>query len=446
MTPNTPDTSGIKFGPFWITPGISKANFLVMLVVGGCVVMMSAFPGLIQPLLFANMGIPEDEQGILTANLSVLNDVIALSIMTVVGALSDRTGRRIIIVCGFLILGTGLAIFPHATGLTQLYLFKGIIGFGMGITSTTMLAIVQDYPQNVSRGKVTGISSVFSAFGVLFASMVLLQFPEYFRSQGLDGDTALIFTFMIAAGIGGIAMVIAWFGLYKGLPDPEHRTKSVFDGIDTAIKASRKNPRLMLSYLAAFTTRGDFAVINMYFSLWFMTAGLAQGLPAEEVVAKAGMYFGVLNISVLIWAPIFGFIIDKFNRVSAVCFGLTIAGLGYTAMGMVDNPLDPMAIIPACIILGMGESSAIVSCGSLVGQESPPKIRGSVVGFYSLCGTFGIMVLTYTSGILFDTFSPSAPFLFMGVVNILVVLIALWVRFRFGTINYNDLPDPETVK
>lgn len=427
---NNANEEGIKFGPLWLSRGITKKNVSVMFFMGWAAVMISAFPGIFQPLLMKSMGIDPSIQGTLTANIAVLNDVIGILIMTGIGALSDRTGRRIVLVAGFFVISIGIAIFPTAETITQLYLFRIIVAVGMGTLSTIMIAIVQDYTQDRSRGTMTGINSIFSGFGVLFVSLVLLQFPQYFSSIGIDSPTNLIYTCFIAGGIALLAGVIGWLGLSPQLPEPENRTKSMFEGLSDAWEESKRNPRIRLSYIAAFCARGDFAVIGIYFSLWFTHVGSANGLTVEEIGAKIGMYFGLLNIAIMLWAPVYGFIIDKINRVMAVTIALALASLGYTMMGLIDDPFVPAAIIPACIVLGMGEAAAIVSCGSLVGQEAPARIRGSVIGCYALCGTVGILTLTYTSGRLFDAISPTAPFLFMGAVNAIVVLIALYVRIK----------------
>jgi len=428
---NNSNEEGIKFGPLWLSRGITKGNVSVMFFMGWASVMIAAFPGIFQPLLMKSMGIDESIQGTLTANIAVLNDVIGILIMTGIGALSDRTGRRIVLLFGFFVISIGIAIFPTAESITQLYLFRIIVAVGMGTIATTMIAVVQDYTQDRSRGTMTGFNSLFSGFGVLFVSLVLLQFPQYFSSIGIDSPTNLIYTCFIASGIAMLAVVIGRLGLSGQLPEPENRTKSMFEGLSDAIAESKRNPRIRLAYIAAFCARGDFAVIGIYFSLWFTHAGSAENMSVEDISAKIGIYFGLLNIAIMIWAPIYGFIIDKINRVTAVCFALTLASLGYTMMGLIDDPFVPAAIIPACIVLGMGEAAAIVSCGSLVGQEAPARIRGSVIGCYALFGTIGILTLTYTSGRLFDAISPTAPFLFMGAVNAIVVIIALYVRLKY---------------
>ena len=260
----------------------------------------------------------------------------------------------------------------------------------------------------------------------------IMRLPEMFVEGGATQNAAVINTFMICVGIGIFAALLARFGLSGALPDPDHRTESVFGGVSDAVAEARKNPRLLLSFIAAFAARGDLAVAGTYFALWFMYIGTAQGIDSIEVAKISGQYFGLLNLSIMVWAPIYGIIIDRVNRVTAVTLGLATASAGYFLMGSIDNPFNPAIIIPACILLGMGETSAVVSCGSLVGQEAPPRIRGSVIGFYALCGSFGILSLSFISGLIFDAFSPNAPFIFMGAVNLVIVVIALYVRVRYG--------------
>ncbi len=424
------NSTGIKFGPWHLSPGITRRHVVVMFAVNWISLILVPFVNFIQPLIFQGLEVPPDQQGTLTANLGLLSDVIALCIMVFIGALSDRTGRRVIVMVGFLILIVGLGLYPRAEGIMQLYLFRGLLGVGMGVISTTMLTVIQDYPQDRSRGKYTGMNSLFSGLGVLVMAVGIMRLPEYFAGQGASQNEAVISTFMICVGIGLFGSMLARFGLYGGLPDPDHRTSSMFSGISDAVAEARKNKKLMLSFLAAFAARGDLAVAGTYFALWFMHVGTGQGMDSTEVATTSGQYFGLLNLSIMLWAPIYGIIIDRVNRVTAVTLGLATAAAGYFFMGFIDDPFNPAIIIPACILLGIGETSAVISCGSLVGQEAPPRIRGSIIGFYALCGTFGILSLSFLCGIIFDAISPTAPFIFMGVINACVAIMALVVRLR----------------
>jgi predicted MFS family arabinose efflux permease len=101
--------------------------------------------------------------------------------------------------------------------------------------------------------------------------------------------------------------------------------------------------------------------------------------------------------------------------------------VAYFWVGFSPNPIVA-AFIPAAILLGIGEFSAIMSCAALVGQSAPEDIRGSVIGLFNFCGSVGILCITLLGGILFDAWMPGAPFVIVGVLNLIVCIVATLVR------------------
>lgn len=426
-------SSGIKFGPFWLSPGISRTNVLAMFSIGFLGMVLLPFISFIQPMMFEKLlQIPSGKQGTLTANLGLINDFIALTVMVYIGALSDRIGRQVIAALGFVGLGIALFIYPYASDLTQLYLFRALVGLAAGVVSVMLTTIQHDYPQERSRAKLIGTNSIFTGFGVLFTTFVILSLPKFFEDSGYSSEQAIRYTFTAVMGFALLAAIVAKFWLHGGLPDEEHRSKSIFHGIKDTIAAARANPRLSLAFLAGFTARGDLAIAGTYFALWFMNVGTAQGMDASTITKTSGQYFGILSLMIMLWAPLFGIFADRIDRISAAIIGLSIAGAGYTFMGSIGDPFSSAFIIPACILLGMGESSAIISCASLAGSQAPGRIRGAVMGFFSLSGTLGILFLSFISGLLFDQVGPTAPFMMMGILNFSVVAVALFVRLKYG--------------
>jgi predicted MFS family arabinose efflux permease len=80
------------------------------------------------------------------------------------------------------------------------------------------------------------------------------------------------------------------------------------------------------------------------------------------------------------------------------------------------------------ILLGVGQTACNLSAQALVGQEAPDESRGVVIGGYGFCGTLGIIVSTWVGGLMFDAWSPSAPFVFVGCLTWLVFFYALVIR------------------
>ena len=99
-------------------------------------------------------------------------------------------------------------------------------------------------------------------------------------------------------------------------------------------------------------------------------------------------------------------------------------------MGMIGDPFVSVWLIPACIILGFGETANVVAGSALIGQEAPARIRGSVLGVFNLFGAVGIAGCVGLGGYLFDHWYYNAPFMMMGIINGSVLLLAIWVRMR----------------
>jgi MFS family permease len=170
------------------------------------------------------------------------------------------------------------------------------------------------------------------------------------------------------------------------------------------------------------------AIITVFITLWVAQSVATAGLSAPEATAKAGMVVGIAQGAALIWAPIFGFIGDRFDRVTVLIAGFLLAVLGYGWIGTIDDP-TATASIPALLLLGIGQSSTVLASTLLLGQEAPAHIRGSVFGLQSFFGAVGILAISAGGGRLFDAIGPHAPFAAMAVANGVILLWGMTVRW-----------------
>ncbi|MCP4001105.1 MAG: MFS transporter [Gammaproteobacteria bacterium] len=426
-----PDQSGIKFGPFWLVPGVSRVNACTFFVCSFTFVTLVTFINFVQPYILEEiLHIPVEQQGTVTGYLNFLHEGTALIIMGVVGAISDRSGRRMLLITGFLIWAVGFMLFPTAASLTELYFYRLIFAVGVATASVMVIATMQDFPQEVSRGKWGGLNSFITSFAILTVSLILARLPGNFEGMGYPPEQAARYTYWLGAFIAILAAVIFRFGFFKGriIQDQDVETrKSPIAGFIAGLRAANDSPRLALSYASAFAARGDIVVIGAFYSLWFVRAGAEQGVDPGQAIIAAGQSLGALLLANWLWAPVFGIIVDRINRVVALCIAMTLATIGYYMIGTVSDPYDMPVMLAATFVLGIGEISAIVAGNALLGQEAPAKIRGASVGVFGLVGTTGILFATFFGGRVFDSFGPGAPFTMMAGVNAIIVLIAILI-------------------
>jgi MFS family permease len=196
----------------------------------------------------------------------------------------------------------------------------------------------------------------------------------------------------------------------------------------SGIRAGR-NPRIALSYAAAFAARSDLVIKGLFLALWAIQDGIKEGLNPGQAMARFGLMLAIMSGFSLAAAPFFGWLIDHMNRVSATIIALTFACCGYLSMGIITSPLD-FSMLPYFIVLSLGSSFMLKSSLALIGQEAPPRERASVIATNSWCGALGILIFTVIGGRMFDAIGPWAPFVAAGVYQIFLLIAAFIIRLR----------------
>jgi len=437
------DQPGSKFGPFWIRPGLTRTNVAAVMFGSFSTIGTIVAISLLQPYILNEIAhIPMDKQGTVTGRLSLLQEFVTILLVGLMGAWSDRIGRRIIYVAGFLILGAGYFVYPFATSEAELAIYRLVFAVGVAMVPVMLSTMVQDTPQERSRGKWLGANVVVQSLGVLLiATVILSQAPAWFAVRGFDPVMAGRMAFWTTTVFCVFAAVVLRLSLASGVPGGKQRV-SLLTGLRQGLSRSRQNPRLALAFGAAFVGRGDLVIVGSFLTLWITQAGIEQGMTTAESVALAGKTFGIVQLSAMLCAYAMGMLSDHVNRVTGLCIALAMAAISYIAMGLFADPFDG-SMIPYAVLVGAGEIGVIVATGALLGQEAGWKSRGAVIGASNLIGAIGMMTVGYFGGIIYDGIGRTAPFTVMGVLNGCLLIVALFVRYRWGTSDEQTRQKPE---
>jgi MFS family permease len=429
VTPNTDPANTAKWGPIALMPEISRTNASALMFASFVTIGFMIFINIGNTyVLNANLGIPRQEQGGVTSLLQIVNEIALLFFMPAAGIVSDRIGRRPVMIFGLLTMALGYVLYPLADSVGELIVYRALFAAGAAAATGMLGTIMHDYPQNSSRGKLIGISSIMIVLGSLFVADVFRRLPEFFKGQGFEMVTAGRYTFWIAAAAISLACVLLRLGLKGGTPaNPEERPPLAVL-VRSGFRHAR-NPRIALAYASAFVGRSDLVILGTFTVLWGTITGLSQGMDTAEAIKSGTMLFIIANIAALFWSYCIGLIIDRTNRVTAMMIGAGLGMVGFTSMIFVDNPLSPEAI-PFIVLLGVGQVSCFSCAQALVGQEAPAKERGAVLGTFGLCGAAGIMIAMAVGGWLFDHWMHAGPFLLVGLANGVVVVFASIVRWK----------------
>ncbi len=421
-----------KIGPIWLNAGVTRVNALTYFYAAFFTIGMVAFLSFMQPyLLTENLGIPANEQGRATSILAVPYELAFMIMVGPLGALADRIGRRPIYVAGFLWVGVVLALLPLTENLLQLGVLRGMYGIGSACITSMMATVLADYPQERSRGKMLAGSGICNGLGAVMMVGLLSQLPRLFSEMGYDALMSGRLTYWCGAVLAVISAFIISRGLKAGKPGKPMARQPLLQLIFKGAAEARRNPRVRIACAEAFIARGDLVVVSTFLSLWAKDAGLLAGLSLQEAVAKAGMLAVTVSVAQLLFAPVVGFVLDKVDRLTGMSIAMGLASIAYLWVGFSPDPLA-LIFIPAALMLGMGESAAILSGAAVIGQEAHEDIRGSVVGLFNFCGSVGTLIIAVICGFLFDAWMPGAPFVFVGCINLVILVAAIRVRIRTG--------------
>lgn len=431
---NTPT----KFGPIRLMQGVTAANMFTYYFATVTSLLLFTFLPQFQPFLLAEMlSIPESEQGVISGNLSLFGEIIILFTIGGWGTLSDKTGRKVVFGAGFLLMAASLYLYPNVTSIPMLFAFRGLFALGSSAVTTMISTVIADYAIDKDRGKASGLQGVGNGIGALLTVFVILQLPKRFIADGISAFEAGQLTYIVLAVIAAVSAVILFIGLQNRTQTQKEQKKSILE-ISKEGFAAAKDPGVALSYMAAFISRGDLAIVGTFFTLWVVTYGTAQkGMTTADALASAGMIIGISQTMALITAPVFGMFADRMNRANAVILAVAMASIGYGSTIFVSDPTSPAIFLVAALI-GIGEISGVIASGVLIAQQAPRDIRGSVIGIFSLCGTFGIMIATGIGGQLFDNWLPQGPFILFSALGWVVVIVGLIIRKRIVPKNEGD--------
>ena len=376
-----------------------------------------------QGYLFTNLGIPQTEWGGLAGRLLLINELVVLATVYLLGTLSDRVGRRVVYALGFSMVGICYVLYPMATAAEHLYLARPIFAIGAACISAMLASVINDYPDEASRSRFQAVAFILNGIGISVVNGFAGRLIEGYKAMGLDSIMVGRATFWTAAGACMVVALVLIVFLKPGAPAQVSKREGIFKTWGVAWRAAR-NPRVALAYIGALVSRGDLAVVSVFYSLWLRQVGIEQGLTSEEAQARAVLFYVVAQAFAVPWAAIMAPILDRIDRVAGIAIAMFLAACGYLAMPFFPDPISNWMFLGAALI-GMGEMCAQLSAIALIGKEAPVRGRGAVIGLFSFFGAVGIMGSGVFGGWLFDNWAAYGPFVMVGCGNVVVFTLAL---------------------
>jgi MFS family permease len=284
------------------------------------------------------------------------------------GLLSDKVGRKVMIVLGLVLFGIGSAVVALSTSIGGVIVGRALQG--AGAVGSVILALVADLTAEENRTKamaLVGISIGASFMVALVAGPILASFV------GVAG----IFWLMVGLAVLGIAIV------QFAVPNPPRlRVHRDAEAVPALIGAALRDKELLrLDF-------GIFALHAMLTASFLVVPGLLGDTLAMPVHDQWIVYLPVLLVSVAVMLPAI-IVAEKYRRMKGVFVG-AVAALVASQVMLLFGAGNLFVLLAALLVFFSAFNVMEASLPSLITKVAPPDAKGTAMGLYSSLQFLGI--------------------------------------------------------
>ncbi|ARF15179.1 MFS transporter [Sporosarcina ureae] len=355
----------------------------------------------IMPEFLATFGVAGRALGLLIAMFSFAQFIFS----PISGNLSDKYGRKNIIIFGLLIYGFSQLAFSLSTELWMLYVARFFSGFGAAFIVPPTMAFVADITSTKNRGR---------GMGLLGASMSL----GFMIGPGIGGflsKISLYFPFYFAASASIVAAIVSLLLLPN--PKPVMQGITMNENIFQQMRRSTQTPyfvMLIVMFVFSFGLANFQSTISLYVDQKY------NYTPSQiAIIITVGGFVGVI---------IQTFVIDRlfkrFGEMRIILINLVIAAvamLGILFVNTFFTILLVATIFSTTTALLRPAVNTLVS--KLAGKE-----QGYAAGMMNAYMSLGNMIGPATAGYIFDI-NMESPYIVGTIILLLCFILALtWAR------------------
>ncbi len=369
--------------------------------------------GMILPVLpfyAENFGANAFFIGLLSASFSLMQFIFA----PIWGRISDRIGRRPIILMSLLGSSISLTLFGLAQSLLMLFVARIFAGIFMANLSAAQ-AYIADVTPPEERAK--GMGLVGAAFGLGFIFGPTLG--------GILSPLGLAVPAYVAAGLALVNFLSAYFFL------PESRSRE-------AIERSRYHQKFSAFDLHQFKKSIFHPLVGLFLILFFFVTLAFANLEATFALMTErhfgydaknnGYLFAYIGIlAALMQGGLIGPLTRKFGEGKLLTTGLILQAVGFLFLPYVHT-LALLMVFLGLIAIGNGMSYP--SLQSLISRNTHEDQQGGVLGVSQSMGSLARVLGPTWGGWFFDALGVPAPYWSGGILLFLCAGLSAYAVFN----------------
>jgi DHA1 family tetracycline resistance protein-like MFS transporter len=323
------------------------------------------------------------------------------------GWLSDRIGRKPVLLASALATVVSYIWLATVDGLVELYASRILAGLAAG-WFTAAAAYVSDVTSDADRAK--GMGLLGAAFGIGFC------IGPGLGAWAVGGETPnYALPAYAAAGCAALGLLIA----VLFIKEPARHSEEQIVRFATDVL---RNNNISLLLVLHFTVHLVFTAMEGVFAIW---AAAEFGLGAREV----GFYLAFSGLmTVLVQGGLVRRIVPMFGEARVIVFAAATLTATMVTILFVDAPL--MILLPMGLLaIGMGLHNPAMQ--SLLSQIAPKAMRGGTMGNLQSAQSFARVLGPAWGAAVFSAFGSESPFIIGAVILVGATVFAYFLARRF---------------
>jgi MFS family permease len=384
-------------------------------------VLVNAFVGAMVGLERTVLPLIAEQEFGLASRKAALSFIVAFGFVKatsnfVAGRLSDRYGRKRVLVAGWLVGAPVPLMVMWAPSWDWVVFANVLLGINQGLTWSTTVVMKIDLVGSERRGLAMGLNEFAGYLAVALSAFATGEIAARF---GLRPEPFYLGIAFAAAGLALSQLFVRdTMGhvrheedLHHGAAGGEPRRQAPSEGTpgtrEIVARVSWSDPALSSASHVGLVNNMNDGLAWGLFPIFFA----ASGLSVREIGVLAFAYpatWGLVQLATGAWS-------DRVGRKRLIVAGMLVQGAALVAIVLVHGFA---AWLLGAIVLGVGTAMVYPTLLAAIGDVARPAWRGSAVGVYRLWRDSGYAAGALLAGILADAFGMETAIATVGAVTL----------------------------